>query len=683
MSCFSSRVDACIGAPAASDYDRALLRERFTALKQQLPWLHGILIASLSGIVLALGKYPDAPRAPAVALIGIIFGRAVFLKRTQPRQLSDEAIAREIRKTFFTALLFFSISLAWQLGIYFSLSAADAADIAVFSGLIAIGASSGLSSFPAAARLPVLICSVPFAVLLALSPKPVQQAIGLALIVVVIIRLRLIQLQDKAFERLVRAKVAVQEESRKALQSEQEALFERARVEVIANTDTLTGLDNRRGFLSLVSGFPSNERRQLALMIFDLDGFKAINDTFGHFTGDRVLQEVGARLQRVSGDCLAAARLGGDEFALLARCSASSEAVQVARMAVSVLSEPYVIDGRSMRISACAGVSYQHGDSVPDAMRRADMALYHAKRSTRGSVSLFTPEMDEQIQRRTTIEQALRDPDLPAELELLFQPILHIGSMKLSSFEALTRWHHPELGWISPSEFIPITEQISVLNEISDALLVRAAAIAREWPSSVRLSFNLSPVQLCSPATATRLLEIVEQQQLPFDRVQFEVTETALLADFAVARENLSTLRAHGIQILLDDFGAGYSSIGYLREIRFDLVKLDGALIASSTDGAGRALLRGVLDLCRATGHECVAEHVETPEQLHLLRQLGCSYGQGFGLCRPVPAPETAAIAASAAVGAGDDELQQPWTPAGFPRYGRSRDKVDRQRVRR
>jgi EAL domain-containing protein (putative c-di-GMP-specific phosphodiesterase class I) len=214
----------------------------------------------------------------------------------------------------------------------------------------------------------------------------------------------------------------------------------------------------------------------------------------------------------------------------------------------------------------------------------------------------------------------------------------------------LTRWHHPTLGWISPSEFIPITEQISVLNEISDSLLARAAAVAREWPSSVRLSFNLSPVQLCSQATATRLLEIMQEQQLPPDRVQFEVTETALLADFDVARDNLSTLRAHGVKVLLDDFGAGYSSIGYLREIRFDIVKLDGGLVASGTQGgAGAALLKGVLDLCRATGHECVAEHVETPEQLHLLRQLGCSYGQGFGLCRPVAARQATAIASSAA----------------------------------
>lgn len=303
-----------------------------------------------------------------------------------------------------------------------------------------------------------------------------------------------------------------------------------------------------------------------------------------------------------------------------------------------------------MRISACAGVSYQQDDKVGDAIRRADIALYDAKRRGRGMASLFSAEMERDVQRRTTIEQALREPGLAANIQLLFQPIFELRSMELSSFEALARWRHPELGWISPAEFIPITEQVSILHEISDALLTRAASTARGWPDKIRLCFNLSPVQLCSPTTASDVLALVEQEQLNPCRLEIEVTETALLADFDAARANLSALREKGIRIVLDDFGAGYSSIGYLREIKFDTIKLDGSLISSMSDiDTGLPLVRGVLELCRATGHDCVAEHIETAQQLHLLRQLGCRYGQGFGLCEPVAANVAAAMVSSRA----------------------------------
>lgn len=647
--CFADWLDARLGIEIASEHDGALLRERFVALKQQLPWLHGMLLASLAGIILALGSYPEVRRTPAIVLVGIILVRASALRRTKPRQLSDFAIQGEIRKTFLTALTFFVVSLAWQLSVYCNVSVNDSADIAIFAGLAAIGASSGLSGFPAAARIPVLVCSLPFAVLLAVAPKPVEQAIGFTLMVVIMIRLRLIQLQDRTFQRLVRSRFDVEKEKRRALKAEKHAEFERTRVESIANTDPLTGLTNRRGFVSVLDSLPADDRRELALIAFDLDGFKPINDTFGHLAGDRILIEVSRRLQRIAPEQLLVARLGGDEFALLCRCESSSQALGIARRAVSILGAPYFADGRPMRISACAGVSYQRDDNIGDAIRRADIALYDAKRRMKGGVSLFTAEMEEQVQRRTAIEQALREPHLATDLELLFQPIFDIRSMELKSFEALARWQHPELGWISPSEFIPITEQSSVLHEISDRLLIRAAAAARDWPASVRLSFNLSPVQLCSPTTATNLLRLIAKEQLDPGRFQIEVTETALLADFSVARDNLSRLRESGVQIVLDDFGAGYASIGYLREIKFDVIKLDGSLISRTPDDlAALALLRGVIDLCRATGHECVAEHLETPEQVHVLRQLGCNYGQGFGLCEPVTASEAAAIALSA-----------------------------------
>ncbi len=195
------------------------------------------------------------------------------------------------------------------------------------------------------------------------------------------------------------------------------------------------------------------------------------------------------------------------------------------------------------------------------------------------------------------------------------------------------------MGWISPAEFIPITEQISAIEELSDLLLRRAATCALSWPASVKLSFNLSPIQLSTEASGERILEIIGELGLPASRLQVEVTETALMADFDVARNNLALLRRAGASIVLDDFGAGYASISYLREINFDAIKLDGSLVRSITEvGPALPLLRGVLALCQAMGRQCIAEHVETSAQLRILQQLGCRYGQGYVLSRPVDA---------------------------------------------
>lgn len=482
-----------------------------------------------------------------------------------------------------------------------------------------------------------MLLALPFAFVLAGNPKHIHA--GVAVFLLILVSVRLLKAENHNFEGLVRSYFALKAEKMRAVAAEQTAVAEKARVATMANTDPLTGLMNRRGFLSELDGMGVSERRQVGLILLDLDGFKPINDTFGHATGDSMLIEVSRRLRSLGEDSVVA-RLGGDEFAIVCKCGSSGQAMLVAQHAIAILGRPFLLDGNVMRISACAGISFQSEADVAEALRRADLALYHAKEQGRGTFALFSPELQREVQRRTTIEQALRDPKLASDLELAFQPIFDLESMHLTAFEALARWRHAELGWVSPAEFIPITERISVLGEITDELLRRAAAEASRWPEPVRLSFNLSPVQLCSPGMAQKVLAIVKREGLAATRLQIEVTETALLADLDRARANLAKLRDHGVGIVLDDFGAGYSSVRYLREIRFDCVKLDGALIAS-VPGEGTDLLKGVLALCRALGQDCVAEHLETDAQLALVRELGCKYGQGFGLVPPVDATAT------------------------------------------
>ena len=282
------------------------------------------------------------------------------------------------------------------------------------------------------------------------------------------------------------------------------------------------------------------------------------------------------------------------------------------------------------------------------ALSRADAALYAAKKKGRGRTALFTPEIAEANRRRIAIERALMSGHIGEQIGLSFQPIFDLATGQLRAFEALARWTDPELGLVDPSEFIPIAEQINVIEAISDTLLARATIEAAHWPDAVRLSFNLSAVQLCSPGSAERLLCIVRRHEFDPGRLQIEVTETAMLGDFAMARLNLEQLRAAGARVLLDDFGSGFASISYLREMIFDAIKLDGTLVRSvpESDVAVR-LLQGVLSLCASLRVPCVAEHIETQAQLDLLRELGCRDGQGFALGVPMDAAEARLIRGS------------------------------------
>lgn len=311
----------------------------------------------------------------------------------------------------------------------------------------------------------------------------------------------------------------------------------------------------------------------------------------------------------------------------------------------AALQRPYRVGRRDFQISGCCGMTLLvPGDhNVSEALVRADTALYAAKENGRGGAAIYSQEMEALQLRRSRIETALRTPESRQKIDLRYQPICDLATGQLRAFEALARWEDDDLGNVSPAEFIPIAEQIGVISELSDLLLASAAIQANRWSDAVRLSFNVSAVQLCTLGSAESILSIVEKAGMPANRLQVEVTGTALLADFSVARENLRRLRARGVRIVLDDFGAGHASISYLREMQFDGIKIDGSLI-SCASGIGRnmPLLRGVLDLCASLNLPCVAEHIETGTQLQMLRSLRCRDGQGFVLGRPMGADEAA-----------------------------------------
>ena len=631
-------------------FGRELLKVRYRSLQRQIPLVYAIGLASVIGFQLAAGPRLELLLHPINILMLLVVFRLVYWVRNRQRKLTPEEIQVELRKTHWLAALFSAAGGVWA--VYQVIAGIPQRDLLVlFASLAAIGSAFGLSSFPAAARLPLLLFALPFSLALAASPNLAHLGVAVSLFLITLLTLRLVALQNQGLVEMVRSRTVIENERERARLAEKVALAEKSRVRQMADSDSLTGLANRRAFLTLLEErLAEAGRPNLALALFDLDGFKPINDTFGHAAGDAVLIEVGRRLAASGGNHAVAARIGGDEFALIFPCRGEAEAMTMGEWLCGEIGRPYRVRTREFRISACCGLVVLGPDQrdVTEALHCGDAALYSGKQKGRGRVALFNPELERANERRTAIERALRAPEVHAEFTLVFQPIFDLKSRAIRSFEALARWEHPTLGPIAPSEFIPITEQINVIEEISEALLARAAREAAAWPDSIHLSFNLSAVQLCSGTSARRILAILRDSRLSPERIHIEVTETALLADFETARANLDRLRAAGARIVLDDFGAGFSSISYLREIWFDAIKLDGSLI-TRPDGPVPAfrLLKGVIDLCASLNVPCVAEHIESEAQLTLLKRLGCRDGQGFSLSPPLDAAAARELASA------------------------------------
>ena len=639
-----------IGEPRTA-FGRALLRERYRVLQKQIPLLYLIAIVNFCGLAVAGGATLAEFGHPATLLMLLAVFRLAHWLRTRGRERTPTQIRSELRVTIVLAALLSLGFGACAISLYSMAEGHEKDLVILFASLAALGCAYALSSLPAAARMPLLLFAMPLAIWLGLSPGKGHLGVGVSLAMITLLVLRLVEINNKGFVELVRSRSALEIERRRAQRAERAALTEKARVKQVADTDPLTGAANRRAFLAEVDTFMAEaDATPFALAMLDLDGFKPINDTFGHAAGDAVLIEVATRLRSIDGDSSLVARIGGDEFALILPCDSQDEAVRQAELLCDAIAKPYRLGGREFRISACCGLTMvQPGiDDVTSAIGHGDAALYAGKQRGRGRVALFTPALAEANRRRTEIERALRDPALGEQISLAYQPIFDLSTNRLRALEALARWTHPELGVITPAEFVPITEQINAIEAISELLLVRAATEAAAWPDAVRLSFNLSAVELCSAASAARILRTIRKHDLDPARLQIEVTETALLADFETARFNLQALRKAGARIVLDDFGAGFASISYLRELAFDAIKLDGSLLAAGARNApGMRLLKGVLDMCAALNLPCIAEHIESAEQLALLRRLGCRDGQGYALAPPLDAASARALASA------------------------------------
>lgn len=616
---------------------RALIEERYRSLRRQVPIVYLLGFVNLSGMELATtGELSVGLNLPTfIAACAILRIATWFMPG---KALTHEMMVRRMMQTVVFAAAV-CLAVCWRcIGLLSDSDSTSHMAVMLFGGLTAIGVSYGLTALPAAGRIPLLLIIFPLAAMTVLSTDPQFQWAAFSLVVVAALTMRLLGVHNRHMADVIRSRSLIARQIELAEDAHHQAV-------VAATTDFLTGLANRRAFVAALDEEIGRDPcwGPFALAILDLDRFKAVNDTFGHAAGDTLLKEVAARLLRAVGDRGIVARLGGDEFAvLLPGVETSAEARFVGAHILCEVNRPMTVGRRKLEVSACCGfaLAERGGQSSPSrAMADADLALYEAKDGVAAGVCVFEARMEAPRRRRLQIERALQVPGVEAQFRLNFQAIVHLASGKVLAHEALARWSPPELGAVSPAEFVPIAEQLNLIDDINNQLMAEAFDEATRWPAEIRLSFNLSAVQLCARGSAETLLGALAVSGLPARQLQVEVTETALLADFDTARTNLTALRDAGVTIVLDDFGAGFASIGYLRELRFDQIKLDGALVTAAKDRAdGKRLLSAVIGLCDILGVMTVAEHVESEDLLLLLKDLGCTAGQGFWLHRPMPA---------------------------------------------
>lgn len=618
---------------------RAIVEERYRALRRQVPVIYLVALVNLLGLQLATtGELVVGLNPPTAMTICALIRIGQWMSQRK-KQLSPLQMRARLRQTVCIVACFCFFVALWCLQLIKTADATAALAILLFGSLAAIGTAYGLSSYPTAARLPLLVLAFPLAGEALLSDNPFFVGAAVSLTIVSLLIPHLLGVHNSHFTDLIRSAAKLADEQQLSMAAHRTATK-------AATTDFLTGLPNRRAFVAAIEKELANNGHDttFGLAIVDLDKFKPINDTFGHATGDELLRIIADRLKLAAGSDATVARLGGDEFAILfPEMQNAAAAEELGQRILEAVNRPADIHGRQFPISACCGIAVsrrRESQTSTHFIAQADIALYEAKGATHSRLSIFEPLMEEPRRRRAKVERALSLPEVGNDIKLVYQPIFDLRTGRITALEALARWTDTELGDVSPAEFIPIAEQLDVISSLTETLLKKAIVDAVSWHPKSQLSFNLSAVQLCSAGSADAILKALEKGGLCPSRLHAEVTETTLLADFERARENLLKLRSAGVLIVLDDFGAGYASISYLKEIRFDQIKLDGSLVTAAQDcGERQQLLGAVIGLCQALGVPPVAEHIETQEQLNLLK-LGCCSGQGYWLHRPMTAYE-------------------------------------------
>ncbi|QTD57174.1 putative bifunctional diguanylate cyclase/phosphodiesterase [Parasphingorhabdus cellanae] len=413
--------------------------------------------------------------------------------------------------------------------------------------------------------------------------------------------------------------------------------------------DALTGLPNRKYFKDHLEAAMKKcgDDNLVAAFYLDLDNFKSVNDTLGHPVGDALLKAVAARMEDVLDGHLLA-RLGGDEFAILMDGAASSENITLlAERLDRSFSKSFTVAGHEMPSTSSIGIAVAPHDGLTseDLMKNADLALYKAKHEGKSCYRFFEQGMDDQAQKRRQMELDLKRAIEEGQFELHYQPLFDAQRQKISGFEALIRWNHPDKGTISPINFISLAEETGLIVPIGEWVIKEACRQASQWPDDIRIAINVSPVQFRSNGLRTVLLQALSRYGLPPERLELEITESLLIENVEDTLKVLHSLRVIGVRIALDDFGTGFSSLAYLRSFPFDKIKIDRSFVVDIVQDKSCAdIVQAITGLAAALGMETLAEGVEEQEQVNILLQRGCNNIQGYLISRPITAESASAF---------------------------------------
>ncbi|MFL9960259.1 EAL domain-containing protein [Paraburkholderia sediminicola] len=627
-------------ALSVAEGDPELVRSQVQAFSRQIPLLYFILLVNTMAV--AVTHLRSAPAwlsiyVPA-SLCALCIIRCVRWWRIRHRVLTHDKAVPELRKVIWLAGILGVAFSVWSLLLFPYGTDFEQAQVAFYMATTLVGCVFCLMHLRAAALLLLSIVILSFSSFLVSTGYPVFIAMAVDMTLVGIALAVIIQLYCRTFADVVHA----QRELQASQQHTQRLSDENFR---LASIDSLTDLPNRRSFFASLRAM--SEQALAAgtgfnVGLIDLDGFKQVNDLYGHASGDLVLQEVGLRLLALADPGLFFARLGGDEFGVLVQHKRSNEMlVAVGQRICETLSQPYRVGGNIARLSGTIGWAAfpEAGTTVAQVFEHADAALYFGKESRRGSPVIFSTEHETRIRRSSLLTQELRHADLEAELFLELQPIYDLLTHRPIGLEALGRWHNARLGTVKPEEFIRIAERTELILRVTEVLLRKALDEAARWPCDLFLSFNLSAIDISTSARARRLIDIVSASGVPPGRVAFEITETAVTRDFEQARRSLTMIKQAGCRVSLDDFGTGYSSLSYVHRLPFDTIKIDRSFVTDvDSNSASKKIVKSVLDLCGNLGLECVVEGLETALQAEVVKRLGARAVQGYLFSPPLRA---------------------------------------------
>lgn len=619
--------------------DPELAASQLDMLSDQVPLMYVILFSN--ALTLAITHYHVAPRLLTVILPALLaamsFWRIGLWILWRHRRVHDTAaVMTRLRNVVITTGILGSVFTAWALSLFPYGGPYLQCHVEFFMAITVICCNLCLMQVRAAALLLSVVVTIPFLVFFILTRQPVLIAIAFNMFLVTAGMVLAMLRNHETFNALIVSK----RELTRRQQETQHLSDENLR---LANLDALTSLPNRRRFfaeLDAVMTAAAQNNTRFAVALLDLDRFKGVNDVHGHAAGDRLLTQIGLRLKRLAGAHVFFARLGGDEFgAVLSNCPRDADIFDFAAEVRHALEGPCVVGDRLASIACSIGVAIypQAGNTADELFERADYALYHGKQNSRGGVVIFSDEHETNIRQAAQVEQAFRLADYEAEMWVAFQPIVDVMASRVIAFEALARWQSRELGPVTPDVFIPVAERTQLIGELTAVLLAKALATARNWPAQISLCFNLSAHNLASPETMDAVQRIVLASGVPPSRIEFEVTESALLRDFDQAATAIDKLHGLGVRVALDDFGTGFSSLGYVHRLHLDKIKIDKSFVDDVVHGrTAPAIIKTILALCRNLALDCVVEGVETEAQLRAVVMLGCTHVQGYFMSRPV-----------------------------------------------